>query len=68
MDPHPARWRVGGRYDRTAGMRRNVEMALVAEGLVAIPGAGPGTRHMIREARKRGLRTFVYEIPELLAG
>jgi hypothetical protein len=37
-------------------------MAGKAEALVAVwDGASRGTKHMIREAGKRGLRVFVYE-------
>lgn len=54
----PAEWNT---YGRSAGYRRNQEMAGVADALIAIwDGQSPGTRHMIDTARRRGLRVFVF--------
>ncbi len=54
----PAEWNV---YGRSAGYRRNEDMAGVADALIAIwDGHSPGTRHMIETARRRGLRVFVF--------
>lgn len=54
----PADWTTHG---RSAGHRRNDDMAAVAHALVAVwDGISPGTKHMIAAARKRGLRVFVW--------
>lgn len=57
VDEHPADW---DRYGRSAGYRRNEEMAQAAEGLLAIwDGESKGTKHMIDIARKAGLTVRV---------
>lgn len=54
----PADW---NRYGRRAGPIRNTEMAGYAEALIAVwDGQSRGTKNMIRQARKHGLRVFVY--------
>jgi hypothetical protein len=58
----PADW---NRYGKRAGYLRNVEMAKVADALVAVwDGTSPGTRHMIEIALERGLRVFVWHTAE----
>ena len=53
----PPDWR---RYGRSAGPRRNQEMAEKADALTAFwDGESPGTGHMIQSARHRGLRLLV---------
>ncbi len=53
----PADWRSHG---RSAGMRRNAEMAQYAEALIAVwDGRSSGTKHMIECAHRKGLRVFV---------
>lgn len=48
------------RYGRSAGPRRNEEMAKKAEALVAVwDGRSRGTAHMISTARARGLLVYV---------
>ena len=45
-----------------AGLMRNVEMAKHADALIAIwDGASKGTKHMIKEAKAKGLKVFVYK-------
>lgn len=54
----PAKWDF---YGRSAGYRRNEEMADYAEALIAVwNGQSNGTRHMIDIARERKLRVFVF--------
>jgi len=56
-DRFPAEW---SRCGRSAGYRRNVQMAQNADALIAIwDGKSPGTWHMIDVAKARGLRVFV---------
>lgn len=56
----PAEW---DRFGRSAGYRRNIQMAENAQCLVALwDGESPGTRHMINIARQRGLAVFVYPL------
>lgn len=51
---YPADW---AKYGRSAGMKRNWEMAENADALLAIwDGQSVGTAHMIRIAREKGLR------------
>ena len=54
---HPADWE---KYGRSAGPRRNQEMAQCAEALIAVlyPGS-KGTENMIHRAREAGLRVYV---------
>ena len=57
----PAQWRDAGGYNPAAGHIRNRQMADYADALVAVwDGRSSGTRGMIEEAGKRGLRVFVY--------
>ena len=53
----PADWE---KYGRSAGPRRNKEMAEYADALIAIwDGKSRGTKNMIDEAKKRGLSVYV---------
>lgn len=54
----PANW---GKYGKSAGYKRNFRMSFLADSLIAIPGAGPGTRQMIKIAQEQGLKVFIYE-------
>lgn len=65
----PADW---DRYGKSAGYRRNEEMAKIAEAALLLwDGVSPGTRHMRDIATARGLRVYVYRTdqppPPLLA-
>jgi hypothetical protein len=54
----PADWEKHG---RSAGFRRNIQMADYADALIAVwDGQSHGTQHMIRIAQEAGLRVFVY--------
>jgi len=73
IEEFPAKWddlshrdaiiksnRYGKKYNTKAGIRRNQQMAEFAEALIAIwDGKSAGTRNMIFEAKKRGLKVFV---------
>lgn len=53
----PAEWNV---YGRSAGFRRNEQMAKYADALIAFwDGKSRGTAHMITLAKKVGLKTRV---------
>lgn len=61
----PAEWEF---YGKKAGPFRNEQMATYAEALIAVRAAGKsdGTDDMIKRARKRGLKVFVFQIHELI--
>jgi len=57
LDPYPAQW---SKWGRSAGYKRNVQMADNADALIATwDGQSRGTRHMIEVAKARGLQVFV---------
>ena len=59
VELHPADWQ---RYGRSAGPKRNKEMAAAAHALIAIwDGQSRGTKNMIDEARAAGLLIRVYQ-------
>lgn len=59
---YPADW---DRHGKSAGILRNIQMAAVADALVALwDGESPGTRHMVQEADKRGLRVYIHRYPD----
>lgn len=50
-------------YGKSAGIRRNIEMAEYADGLIVlIQGGSKGSSHMFQEATKKGLKVFKKEI------
>lgn len=52
------------RYGRSAGPRRNAEMAEYAEALILLwDGKSRGSKSMLQEAKKRNLLYFVYVLP-----
>ncbi len=56
----PADW---NKYGKSAGYKRNVEMANVADALIAIwDGKSPGTRHMINIAKSKELKVHVHVV------
>lgn len=58
IDRHPAEW---DKYGKSAGYRRNEEMAKCADALVAFwDGASKGTKHMMSTAKRYGLDTLLY--------
>lgn len=56
-DAHPADW---DKFGKSAGFRRNAEMAEVADALIAFwNGQSRGTAHMISFAKSKGLKVAV---------
>lgn len=51
----PAKW---SEYGRRAGPIRNCEMAKYADALICVHRNTPGSLHMVREARRRGLKVY----------
>ena len=50
------------RFGKSAGPKRNCEMADYSEALIALwDGESRGTKHMIEEAKRRGLKCFVFD-------
>lgn len=57
----PADWDL---YGKSAGFKRNVQMAEYADALVAFwDGVSSGTKHMIETAQKMGLDVRVKKVP-----
>lgn len=55
----PADW---GTYGKSAGVRRNKEMAEISDALIAAwDGVSRGTEHMIKEAFARGIKVYIYD-------
>jgi hypothetical protein len=49
------------KFGKSAGFKRNAEMANYADALIAVwDGQSRGTLHMINIAKERGLRVYVY--------
>lgn len=54
----PADWY---RHGRSAGYKRNIEMAQYADALVAVwDGVSKGTGHMIQIAKERNLKVYIH--------
>tara|TARA_Y100001938_G_scaffold17570_1_gene21597 strand:+ start:848 stop:1282 length:435 start_codon:yes stop_codon:yes gene_type:complete len=65
IEQFPANWDL---YGKSAGYRRNVQMADNADALIAIwDGKSKGTKHMIEIAEKKGLfiRVLMVQNPKL---
>lgn len=57
----PAKWRVNGIYDRSAGYKRNVEIVDYSDMIVAFwDGQSKGTKHTIDLAMKQGKPTYIF--------
>lgn len=55
------------KYGKSAGFKRNGEMATVADALIALwDGQSRGTLHMINVAKERGLKVYTYFLGESL--
>lgn len=56
----PADW---NRFGKSAGYKRNVQMAEVADALIAIwDGVSRGTKHMIDIAKNKGLLVYIKRV------
>lgn len=57
-----ALWYKNGKYNNSAGILRNIDMAnSETEALIALwDGKSAGTKHMIDIAKKKGLKVVVY--------
>ena len=56
----PADW---DKYGKSAGYRRNEEMADYADALLVIwDGESKGTKHMIDLAKAKGLKIYIYKV------
>lgn len=54
----PAQW---SKYGKSAGYKRNEEMLKEAQALIALwDEHSPGTAHMIKIARKKGIKVYVH--------
>ena len=63
IKPFPAKWRTNGVLDRSAGFKRNIEMAEYADALIAVwDGESRGTKHMINQAKLKKLKVFIYVV------
>lgn len=57
LEIFPANWK---KFGKSAGFRRNEQMAEVADGLIAFwDGKSHGTEHMIKIAEEKGIETRV---------
>lgn len=62
VELYPANWNEHG---RAAGPLRNREMVSKAEALIAVwDGVSRGTEDCIAEARRRGLKVFVFRVSD----
>lgn len=60
VEKFPADW---NRYGKSAGYRRNAEMAQNADALIALwNGKSRGTKHMIDLANKAGLKIYIFGV------
>lgn len=63
IERYPADWE---QFGKSAGYRRNAQMAIKADALVALwDGKSKGTKHMIDLAMKYGLIIYVHMIQEV---
>lgn len=54
----PAQWK---RYGKSGGVKRNEEMAKIADlAIIFWDGKSRGTKNMIDQAEKKGIRTYIY--------
>lgn len=59
VERFPADW---SKYGKSAGYKRNEQMASVADALIAVwDGKSKGTKHMIDIMNKLGKKVYIYE-------
>jgi hypothetical protein len=77
VDRHPADWQEHREcrcdpeapYCKAAGFRRNRAMAKVAEALILVwDGISRGSRDMLDQAKREGLKIFVYRVTKTPKG
>lgn len=62
LERYPANWNL---YGKSAGFRRNEQMAIHADALIALwDGESRGTKHMIDLAKKHNLKIHVLDTKE----
>jgi hypothetical protein len=70
VERYPAKWRVGGRIDKTAGFKRNTLMASL-DGVYKCLGfqlnGSEGTQHCMDEARERNIPVSPFEMRRITA-
>src|SRR5882757_5353350 len=59
LERYPADW---DKWGKSAGYRRNAEMAEIADALIAVTNGSRGTGHMIDLATAKGLKIYVKDI------
>jgi hypothetical protein len=59
LERYPADWDA---YGKSAGYRRNQQMAEVADALIAVTNGSKGTQHMIDIATAGGLKVYVLDV------
>ncbi len=64
IDPFVPNWRPNGVFDKSAGYKRNEEMAASADALIAVwDGKSSGTGHMRDIAFNKPMKGFIYYFP-----
>jgi len=62
LEQYPAKWNI---YGKSAGYRRNEQMAIRGDALIALwDGESKGTKHMIDLAQKHNLEIFIVNTKE----
>lgn len=63
VEPYPARWYPGGRFDPDAGKKRNAQMVAVCDGLLALwDRQSSGTRDVIIRAQQHNKPVWVWDL------
>lgn len=60
VERFPAEW---SKYGKMAGFKRNTDMAMVADALIAVwNGKSSGTKHMIGMANEMDMEVFIWRV------
>jgi hypothetical protein len=66
LERYPAKWNL---YGKAAGFRRNQQMAIHADALIALwDGESRGTKHMIDIAKEHNLKIYVLNTKKEILG